>query len=192
MRKILLLILSLSGSLLHSQENPNKNPSIQEQFEFIYKISNNYKYFKVIEKSRFDELKKNTLDSLNFQKGKAINLQNKLNTVSSSTENLKNTNQLLQNKLTEAIQKSKSVNFFGSTISISTYSLIVWLLIVILLVGMIYFIYKFLNNNHLTKESIANLKDVEKEFELHRKKALEREQKLRRQLHDEVNKNRDS
>ena len=35
-----------------------------------------------------------------------------------------------------------------------------------------------------------NLLDVEQEFEQHRKKSLEREQKLRRQLQDEVNKHR--
>ena len=37
-----------------------------------------------------------------------------------------------------------------------------------------------------------NILEVENEFEAHRKKTLEREQKLRRQLHDEINKNRNS
>ena len=42
----------------------------------------------------------------------------------------------------------------------------------------------------LTKQAQENLITVEEEFEAHRKKALEREQKLRRQLQDEVNKHR--
>jgi hypothetical protein len=55
-----------------------------------------------------------------------------------------------------------------------------------------YFIFKFSSSNVLTKEAQNSLLDVEQEFEQHRKKSLEREQKLRRQLQDEVNKLRSS
>jgi hypothetical protein len=44
----------------------------------------------------------------------------------------------------------------------------------------------------LTKEAKANLQEAEEELTLFRKKSLEREQKLRRQLQDEINKNRNN
>jgi len=44
----------------------------------------------------------------------------------------------------------------------------------------------------LTKRAERNLKDIEIEYEQYRKKALEREQKLRRALQDEINKQRNS
>ena len=59
-----------------------------------------------------------------------------------------------------------------------------------MLLGLSYFIFKFLRSNVLTKEAKNNLIDVEQEFEQHRKNTLQREQKLRRQLQDEINKHR--
>ena len=55
---------------------------------------------------------------------------------------------------------------------------------------MLFFIFKFFKNNVITKEAKNNLIDVEQELDAHRKKSLEREQKLRRQLQDEINKQR--
>ncbi|WP_407267387.1 hypothetical protein R8G64_12630 [Tenacibaculum maritimum] len=42
----------------------------------------------------------------------------------------------------------------------------------------------------MTKEAKNNLAEIEQEFEEHRKKSLEKEQKIRRQLQDEINKQR--
>jgi hypothetical protein len=42
----------------------------------------------------------------------------------------------------------------------------------------------------VTKEAKRKLEDIETEFEDHRRIALEREQKVRRQLQDEINKNK--
>ena len=61
-----------------------------------------------------------------------------------------------------------------------------------MLLALTYFIFKFSKSNVLTKEAKSNLIEVEQEFEQHRKKTLEREQKLRRQLQDEINKQRNS
>ncbi|MCB0431897.1 MAG: tRNA (guanine-N1)-methyltransferase, partial [Mangrovimonas sp.] len=63
-----------------------------------------------------------------------------------------------------------------------------WGIIGILLALLGFFIYKFKNSNTITKESKKALADIELEFEEHRKVALEREQKVRRQLQDELNK----
>jgi len=63
-----------------------------------------------------------------------------------------------------------------------------WLIIIALLVLLILFIYKFKSSNSVTKIARNNLADIEEEFEEHRRNALEREQKVRRQLQDEINK----
>ena len=52
------------------------------------------------------------------------------------------------------------------------------------------FIVKFIRNNRTTKKAQRNVIDLEEEFELFRKKSVQREQKLRRQLQDEINKQR--
>jgi hypothetical protein len=61
-----------------------------------------------------------------------------------------------------------------------------------LISALIYVILIFLKNNIHTKEAKNNLLIVEKELEKNIKNAIDREQKLRRKLQDEVNKQRNS
>jgi hypothetical protein len=55
-----------------------------------------------------------------------------------------------------------------------------------------FFIYKFRSSNTLTQQAKSALADLEEEYEQHRRRALEREQKISRELHDERNKNKKS
>jgi hypothetical protein len=54
------------------------------------------------------------------------------------------------------------------------------------------FIYKFKNNNVITNKAKISLDNLENEFNFFRKKSLERQQKLRRELQDEILKNRNN
>ncbi len=63
-----------------------------------------------------------------------------------------------------------------------------WSIIGGLLALLLLFIYKFKNSNSITREANHNLAEIEEEFDDHRRTALEREQKVRRQLQDEINK----
>jgi len=53
---------------------------------------------------------------------------------------------------------------------------------------LLFFIYKFKGSNSSTRDAKHKLGEVESEYEEHRRNALEREQKVRRQLQDELNK----
>mgnify|MGYP000848115552 CR=1 FL=1 len=57
-----------------------------------------------------------------------------------------------------------------------------------LVLFLLFFISKFKQSISITKQTKSNLKEVEDEYEEHRKKALEREQKVMRRLQDELNK----
>ena len=71
-----------------------------------------------------------------------------------------------------------------------TYNSILWGIISLLLIALSFFIFKFSNSYVVTKEAKDSLTDVENEFEHYKKKSIEKEQKLRRQLQDEINKQR--
>ncbi len=53
------------------------------------------------------------------------------------------------------------------------------------------FIFKFNQSNIITKQVKVRLQETEDEFDAHRKRALEREQKVMRKLQDEINKRKD-
>ncbi|WP_339886323.1 hypothetical protein [Polaribacter vadi] len=196
--KILLLLflaISLSNFSQESEPEPQvveEDNSLEGQFDKIYRISTTYQVYKVIGKDKYLELKKNVLDSLKDAKNL---ISEKESLLKAERDNIKGTKDLLlktQSELEASKKNENSISLFGTELSKTNYNLLLWSIIIVSLLALFYFIFKFSQSNVLTKEAQNNLLDVEQEFEGHRKKSLEREQKLRRQLQDEVNKLRNS
>ncbi|MEZ7876491.1 MAG: hypothetical protein QMB86_05750, partial [Polaribacter sp.] len=141
---------------------------------------------------KFLDLKQQVLDSSKASQNLLIEKNNLLK--ASNLDNKKNQEALTLTKLTleTTLKKENSISLFGIQLSKFIYNFILWTLISLLLVLVIYLSFKFQKNNFLTKRATQNLKNVEYEYEQYRKKALEREQKLRRTLQDEINKQRNS
>jgi hypothetical protein len=166
--------------------------SINGQFETILRTSTNYKGYKVINKEKFLQLKQNILDSIKISQN-LLTLKNK--SLKAEKETIKRTQDSLnktQLELSATVLIADSISLLGTRLSKATYNIILWTLILSLISALICVILKFLTNNILTKEAKNNLLIVEKELEQHIKNAIDREQKLRRKLQDEVNKQRNS
>lgn len=188
---LLALIALLLSSVSFSQETPlDDTNSIENQFEEIYKKSSTYQIYKVISKDKYQRLKLNTLDSLKDLKETIAQKESLLLKEKSNIEETKKLLDKAEIDLNTSLKKENSIYIFGIQLSKTAYNLILWGIIVSLLLGLSYFIFKFFRSNILTKEAQNNLLDVEQEFEQHRKKTLVREQKLRRKLQDEINKQR--
>ncbi len=187
-----LFSLQLSNAQ-NTVEAPADN-SINGQFETIIRKSTNYrqggKRYEVVRLLELEALKKNILDTISVANSNIAELQA---TISEQVSSLSSLNTKLDETsitLKQVTEDKDSMSFFGSMISKGTYSLIVWSIILGLLTFLLLFIYKFKNSNTLTKQAKLNLADVESEFEEHRRRALEREQKISRKLQDEINKNK--
>jgi hypothetical protein len=188
---ILFTIINFSAFSQETEEI-QEDTSIKGQFDKIYRISTTYQVYKVISKDKYLVLKRNVLDSI---KNLEAQISEKENLLKSERETIKKTNELLsktQADLVASNKKENSISLFGIQLSKIKYNLLLWSIITISLLLLFYFIFKFFRSNVLTKEAQNNLLEVEEEFEQHRKKSLEREQKLRRQLQDEINKSRNS
>ena len=138
----------------------------------------------------FNKLKANALDSLSTAYKKNTALQN---TISQHVATITDLNQKLDGttkNLTSITEEKDSMSLLGMSVSKITYNLILWSVIAGLLTLLVLFIYKFRRSNVLTQEAKTNLSEVEAEYEDHRRRALEREQKVSRQLMDERNKNK--
>ena len=193
--KQLLSSLLIALYVLHSfQMNAQENTvnSIENQFDNIYRTSSTYQNYKVISRDRFNTLKSSVLDSLKVYSTSLSAKEKTITAKGLEIESLKKELAETNIKLEEAISKGNSFSFLGVEIAKGTYNLMVWALVGVLLAGLIHFIYQFAKSNTTTKTALTDLEEVENEFEAHRKRTLEREQKLRRQLHDEINKNRNS
>ncbi|MEM1258040.1 MAG: tRNA (guanine-N1)-methyltransferase [Bacteroidota bacterium] len=200
MKNLIILFIGLSWSFtsLHAQNQQDQNPtddtSIQGQFETLIRKSTNYrqngKRYEVVRLLEMNALQKNVLDTIKTANATIGTLKSTIaeneTAISSLNTKLDETTKNL-NRITE---EKDSMPFFGSLVSKSTYKLIVWSIIIGLLIFLALFIFKFRNSNILTQQAKTALADLEDEYEQHRRRALEREQKISRELHDERNKNR--
>lgn len=166
--------------------------TIDSQFDYIYKKSGNYradgKRYEVVRIISLDKLRKNVMDTLNMTYKKEAELKATIfgheATISSLNQKLEETT----NNLTSVSEEKDSMSFLGMLVSKTTYNFILWSIIGSLLLLFLLFVYKFRRSNTLTQEAKTALAEVEAEYEDHRRRALEREQKISRQLQDEINK----
>jgi hypothetical protein len=188
-------LILLSNSIFSQTEitEPITEPkTIEGQFDKMFRISSTYQTYKVIDKDGFILLKNNVLDSIKKTKKNLAELENLLKDERETIAYLNESMTKMQLELDNALSKEDTISFFGIPLSKFTYSLLLWTIIIGLGSGLGFFVFKFFRSNVLTKQAQENLITVEEEFEIYRKKAIEREQKLRRQLQDEMNKHRNS
>ncbi len=188
MRVLLLLLLIHTANIASAQEFREEINSIDNQFDKIYKKATNYKNYKVILKEQYLNLKLNVLDSIKDSKRLILEIENRLHTKNSTLKKTKEQLVSAEFNLKEVIQKANSMTFMGVQLNKTSYNLLLWLLIIFLISTSVYFIFKFKKSMTITKEAQRVLLENEKALEIHQKKSLVREQKLRRQLQDEINK----
>ncbi|MFT4683689.1 MAG: preprotein translocase subunit SecF [Urechidicola sp.] len=162
--------------------------TIENQFDYLIKKSNRYQEFKVVKITWLSQLKKSAGDSL-------VSLRKDLNSTKSillekQAEINKLTNSLdVTNKNVTTLNNEKdTINFFGAFISKTLYNTILWSIIALLISALTTYILRFNRSNSITKETNDSFTELEREYENHRQRSLDREQQLRRKLQDEINK----
>lgn len=166
--------------------------TIESQFQYLYKKSGNYnaegKRYEVVRTINLDKLKKNVLDSVSAARTNAAALKSTISTHEATIESLNTKLKETTDNLTTVTDEKDSMSLLGAQVSKGTYNVILWTIIVGLLLLLLLFVYKFRRSNILTQDAKSNLSELETEYEDHRRRALEREQKISRQLQDEINK----
>ncbi len=166
--------------------------TIESQFQYLYKKSGNYnaegKRYEVVRTINLDKLKKNVLDSVVAARTNAAELKNTISTHEATIETLNSKLKETTDNLATVTDEKDSMSLVGAQVSKATYNVILWTIIIGLLLLLLLFIYKFRRSNILTQDAKSNLAELETEYEDHRRRALEREQKISRQLQDEINK----
>ncbi len=202
--RILLISVALLSVNLHyaqeieeDQEEPAaslETGTISGQFEFLAKKAGNYRAdgirYEVVKVTSLEKISQNVADTLKLLKKNNAELVAK---ISESDKTINTLNQKLSettNNLTAVSEEKDNMSIFGILISKGAYSAILWTIITSLFLLLLFFIYKFRSSNSLTQIAKTNLAELEIEYEEHRRRALEREQKISRQYQDEINKNK--
>ncbi|MDX1471525.1 MAG: tRNA (guanine-N1)-methyltransferase [Flavobacteriaceae bacterium] len=193
---LIIALISISQAGLQAQNEEDNlslnDGTIDNQFEFVIQRSNNYQEYKVVKKNWLYTLKAHTIDSLNAVREDLVSTQKVVDQQEKEIQSLKEDLNNTTETLNQTNLEKDSMSLFGIQMSKGGYNVLMWSIIGILLILLLFFIYKFKNSNAITRQARLSLAETEEEFEEHRRIALEREQKVRRQLQDEINKQKKS
>ncbi len=189
--KILLLTVCFALYVLPAIAQ-QKTTTLEELFVDVIDKSNRYEEYKVVKIYKLNNLKKNVEDSIASIKKDLENAQGTIALQKSKIDTLTQSMSSLQTELNTSIENQDGINLFGALINKTTYKITMWGIIGILVLVVLYLLFKFKNSNVITKAAKLKLTETDEEFETHRQQALEREQQLRRKLQDEIIKNKKS
>ena len=194
MKKFLILvfpILLLFTAQLKAQDSIQiQKNTLNNQMIDAFEKSNSYQEYKVIKKAQLATLKRNILDSVSTLEKRIATQQSGLDLQKNEIDSLSKTLKRTQQQLADSKEKEDSIELFGVMTSKSTYNAIMWGVIALLFFVGGFLFYRFLNSHKITNAAQLKMAEMEIELEDHRRNSLEREQKLRRKLQDEINKNR--
>jgi len=173
--------------LLSNNSGPRENGNIEEQIDFLVKESNNYQQYKVIPKVKMQKLKVNILDTLSAVRGRLSQTRNTLSEKNNSIASLNTRLSELQAKLDQTNTEKDSISFLGMNMGKGAYKGLMWLIIAGLASLLGFFIFRFKSSNVDTVRIRSEYEELQNDYEEHRKRSLEREQKAMRKLQDEIN-----
>lgn len=191
---ILVFVALLSYSSLNAQNKTEEEKlslnsgTIDNQFEYVIRKSNNYQEYKVVKKNWLYALKAHTMDSLKAVHKQLADTKQVVKNQGSEISVLKTNLADTQSTLEATNLEKDSMSLFGMQMSKTGYNALMWSIIGGLAALLLFFVFKFKNSNAVTRNAKRQLAETEEEFEEHRKRALEREQKVMRRLQDEINK----
>lgn len=192
----LFLFLVSFSFYTHGQTDSNSsasmNGTLDNQFEYVLQKSNNYQDFKVVKKEYLLLLKKNSIDSSNRFKKELIAIKEQVAGHNQEVEILKDTLTTTKVELEKLQSAQNNILFLGAPVSKTNYNFIMWGIVAVLLLLVFVILFQMKSAKSVAKDAKEAIDKMETEFEDYKQKALEKEQKLGRQLQDEINKHKTS
>jgi preprotein translocase subunit SecF len=182
---LLLWLIFTTSSLAQNNETA---PTLDEQFTNMINKSNKWEDFRVIKLRTLENFKSNVTDSIVKAKadfaakdGEIIRQKEMINILETQ---LKNSHQMLE----EISADKESITFLGVQVYKSTYKNTMWVLTGALSAMLLFFVYRFKRSNSVTQQIKDSLQEIQDEYNNYKKRAMEKEQKLARELQTELNK----
>lgn len=187
-KRILLVATLALTSTVFAQGNIK---TITNQFSTLFNKSSNYQNFKIVDKQSLLDLQQNVEDSLRQYKTKEVANQALIEQHKQELDTATQKLATAEQELKTSLAKEDHFDFLGIRADKNVIQTTILAIFGFLLVLVALFYFRFKKGHVDTKDAIKKLKETDEEFEEFRKSSLEREQKIRRQLQDEINKNKE-
>jgi len=186
---IALLIISFSlMSQVADPATPEVPKTLRGSFDQMVSTSNNYQEFKVVKRTKLNAFIREVQDSINI-------VQKDLNAEIKNTRGLrsevKTLNDTIANKENQILQLSAdrdNINTVGMSMNKESFSTAMWVALMALLGLLIVLFFRSKSVSSTLRSTKGSLGEMEAELATVKKKALEREQELKREVQNYVNK----
>lgn len=186
---LLVAICCCFSTLLPAQRvQPLPQGSVEEQYQFIFDGSRPYQIYKVVPQVWLEGFYKNVQDSLKLQEKSLTDNQLKMKGQEDKIAALQAEDATKQTTIDTLQAEKDTLVFLGIPMNKAAYHVFVWVVIGALLAGLLFFLGRFRYANVITRRMKTENQELQEKVEEQRKRMLEKEQVLRRQLQDEINK----
>ncbi len=177
--------MSLAMGIAQSEE---QDATLKSTFNDLIENSETFQQYKVIPIVKLNSFEKQLADTLQNNKAKLNEEIQAKNNSNQKVDSLKSNVGDLQTELEETQLMVDGIMFLGMPMNKSTYTIMVWSIIFVLLAGIIFVYVLFLNSNRVTKQTKIEKNRVDNELEDLRKSAHEKQVKIKRELQTALNK----
>ena len=160
--------------------------TVKQQFDYVLEKSSTYEQYKVIKNTWARKLRKHVLDSLDLARNRYNQSQVVINEKQSMIDSLEASMSQTKTELARVTREKNSFSLFGLLISKGSYNSLMWGIVLVLVALLTVLFVLFKRSNAITVRTKKDLTETKEEFESHRKRAREREERTARKHLDEI------
>lgn len=160
--------------------------TLNDQFTNLTNLSRSQDVdFKLVRKANIEIIRKNVLDSISKYQKEISELKQNSSSSVSTVKSLKDSVSSLGAQLETEQKRTDSISLLGINFAKNTYHIVVWALIIVFALAFLATLASFRKAKVDTNEHRKSVDELQEELQTLRKKSMEREQLLKRQLLDE-------
>lgn len=185
---VLALAFCFMGTLKAQTPKGLSEGSLQDQFNYLVEESSRYQTYKVVPNTWLNTFWTHVQDTLRAQQGALKENQIQINVQKKDIDQFETEKAALNEEIATLKREKNSLSLLGITVDKAVYHILVWAIIAALAVGLLFFLGRFRFANSITRQTRKDNEELQETVSHLRKRMLEKEQELRRQLQDEINK----
>jgi len=182
------VLIMVGCTALRAQNVPQAldTATLEGQLDYIENRTRIYENFRAVREDIFQQMKKNTIDTLNGAKLEIATLNSELTERNVEIETLTTDLGRAKNERDQAIRTKDSFTLLGMELNKGVYSTVLWIIILgLILFGVVMFLL-FKRAHVVTSQTQSELETLKEEYEEHKKNAREKYEKLVVTHHNEI------
>ena len=183
---ILISIINPPGICQTDMPDVLQKGSLTEQLNYIEERTRIYDYYRAIREDMWQQIKKNTLDTLAVAKGEISVLTLSENKYNGKIDSLNKIVTDARVKLDEAVRTKNSINVLGLDINKFAYNSVMWIIVAGLAIILAIVFLAFKRNITVTRNTKKDLEELKAEFETYRKQSREAREKMSMEHFNEI------